>query len=125
TRTLGLNHTHDHARLEQDLRRRVVHVLALADRQHPAVAVQCLLDRFHRARTPRTDRDRHTGKHYRVPEREHRKLQSLCHQLLTSFAREMAVRPTAAHPRSSKWATRLYTPLTGTGYVTCVISWAI
>ncbi len=79
-RPLGLHDPHDHAHLVQHPGIGIVHVVALAHREHPPVAaVQRRLNRFHRARPPRADRHRHAREDHGLPKRQHGQLQSLSH----------------------------------------------
>ncbi len=71
--TMGLNDADDGAHVVEDLRLRLIDVLALCHREEPAVAVQGLLDRFHRTRPAGRDRDCDPGIDHGVSQREYRK----------------------------------------------------
>src|SRR5690625_5005225 len=70
----------DHTYVVEQLRGCLVDILPLADRKHPAIAVQRSLYCFNRPRASRTDRDSNTGEDHCLAEREYRKLQSFSHQ---------------------------------------------
>src|SRR5690625_7710950 len=64
----------DHTYVVEQLRGCLVDILPLADRKHPAIAVQRSLYCFNRPRASRTDRVSNTGEDHCLAEREFWKL---------------------------------------------------
>jgi hypothetical protein len=70
TQSVCLNDSNNGADLVEDVRHRIVHVLALCDREESTVAVERRLNGFDGSGAPRGDGDRDTGVHDGIAQRE-------------------------------------------------------
>ena len=76
---LDLADARDDAHRVEDVRRRLVGVVALCDGEDESVTLECRLDGAQRPRPPGGDRRRQAGKNDRPPQRQNGECLACCH----------------------------------------------